>query len=121
MDYGCGVGVLAEFCRPDSYVGIDIDKESVEIARKSYPQFHFECEMSENEQFDTIVGLAVIEHVSGPVDLLARFGLILKPHGRIVLTTPHPFFKWLDCLGSKIGLLSPDKDEHEQFITLSKT
>jgi 2-polyprenyl-3-methyl-5-hydroxy-6-metoxy-1,4-benzoquinol methylase len=116
LDYGCGVGVLAEMCKPDFYLGVDIDKESIGIAKRTYPHFRFEYEVPEAGNFDTIVGLAVIEHLSNPVALLEKFKLILEPEGCVVLTTPHPLFRGLHDFGSKIGLFSPDNDEHEQFI-----
>lgn len=116
LDYGCGVGMLAEICKPNFYLGVDIDRESIDIAKRTYPHFHFEHEVPETGNYDTIIGLAVIEHLSKPVALLKKFKLILEPEGRIVLTTPHPFFRGLHDFGSKIGLFSPDNDEHEQFI-----
>ncbi len=35
LDYGCGVGVLTEMCKPDFYLGVDIDKESIGIAKRT--------------------------------------------------------------------------------------
>jgi len=117
LDYGCGVGVLAEICKCDTYLGFDIDEESLEIARKSYPGFHFTSKISEREHFDTIVSLAVIEHVPDPAALLAKFKRILRPEGRIVVTTPHPSFEWMHTLSSKIGLCSAHaSEEHKQLI-----
>jgi len=73
LDYGCGVGVLAEICESDSYLGVDIDEKSITIALKNYPPFRFKTYVPETEDFDTIVLLAVIEHISDPVSLLKQF------------------------------------------------
>jgi len=116
LDYGCGVGTLAELCSGHSYLGVDIDEESITIANRAHPQFRFQQELPETEKFDTIIALAVIEHVADPAALLRKFKLMLKPDGHIVLTTPHPFFRKVHDCGSKIGLFSPDSDEHKQFI-----
>ena len=116
LDFGCGVGTLADTCDCSAYLGIDSDKESINLARRIYPDYHFDYNLPENGEFDTILGLAVIEHITEPVILLKKLKMMLKPEGRIVLTTPHPSFRWIDDFGSKIGLLSPDKEEHEQFI-----
>lgn len=51
LDYGCEVGALMEMgdMKPDCYVGVDIDEESIEIARKRYPQFRFEVDVEKNK------------------------------------------------------------------------
>jgi len=42
---------------------------------------------------------------------------MLRPEGRIVLTTPSPFFEWIHTIGSKIGLFSMEASkDHEQLI-----
>jgi len=117
LDYGCGVGMLAEVCLPDAYLGVDHDKESIQIARKLYPNFRFELDVYETEKFDTIVSLAVIEHVSDPEFLLKKFRMMLKPDGCIVLTTPHSAFEPFHTVGAKVGLFSTEADEeHEHLI-----
>lgn len=117
LDYGCGVGALAPMCKPDAYLGIDVDRTMLEIARRKHPQFNFVSEVSEAEKFDTITALAVIEHVPDPVALLRKFKRMLKPKGHIVLTTPHPSSEWLHTLGAKIGLFSREaSEEHQQLI-----
>ena len=91
LDYGCGVGALSDSCDPAGYLGVDIDRESVAVAQARRPQFRFVRETpSTPQQFDTIVALAVIEHLEDPAALLAQFRRLLAPGGQIVLTTPHP-------------------------------
>lgn len=117
LDYGCGVGMLAEFCLPNAYLGVDFDKESIQTAKTRYPNFRFDLDVSEAEKFDTIISLAVIEHVSNPASLLKKFRVMLKPDGFIVLTTPHPTFEWLHTIGAKVGLFSSEaNEEHEELI-----
>lgn len=117
LDYGCGVGALVELCKPDSYLGVDINEKAIEVARKNHPGFHFVTDIPQGEKFDTIISLAVIEHVSDPAALLEEFMVMLKPKGRIVLTTPHPSFKKIYTRGCKIGLFSPSAaEEHKQLI-----
>jgi 2-polyprenyl-3-methyl-5-hydroxy-6-metoxy-1,4-benzoquinol methylase len=98
-------------------VGIDIDEESLQVACVCYPEFRFEKKHPRNEQFDTIVLLAVIEHIKDPESLLTQLQKMLRPNGRIVVTTPHPSFRWLHWIGSRIGLFSLNASaEHEQLI-----
>ena len=89
------MGVLSEVCNADDYLGIDIDEDVLKDARKRYPYFHFYDRISETEteKFETIVLIAVIEHVPDPSALLLKFKRMLKQEGRIVLTTPHPTFE----------------------------
>jgi 2-polyprenyl-3-methyl-5-hydroxy-6-metoxy-1,4-benzoquinol methylase len=117
LDFGCGVGVLASLCRPDDYLGMDVDDVSLTLARQRYPEFHFVSEEPVHERFDTIAALAVIEHVADPVALLARFQDLLAPDGRIALTTPHPGFRWMHTLGARVGVFSAAaSEEHQRFI-----
>lgn len=119
LDYGCGTGSLAEICRHEAYLGFDIDKEALEVAGTRHQRFHFTSEIPENEHFDTIVSLAVIEHIADQVALLSKFKRMLAPDGRIVLTTPHPSGERMHTLGSKIGLFSAHASrEHERLIDL---
>jgi 2-polyprenyl-3-methyl-5-hydroxy-6-metoxy-1,4-benzoquinol methylase len=122
LDYGCGVGALSDSCDPAGYLGVDIDRESVDVARASHPQFQFvRATPSTPQQFDTIVALAVIEHLPNPAELLADFRRLLAPGGQIVLTTPHPSLEWAHTLGAKVGLFSPEaSEEHEELIDLQR-
>ena len=114
LDYGCGVGKLASFCKNSNYWGIDRDQESIKIAQKEYPEFNFMLRVPDDKTFDAIILLAVIEHISNPIELLIELGKKLNTNGSLILTTPHPSFEWIHSLGAKIGLFSPEaEDEHE--------
>lgn len=120
LDYGCGIGALAEICAPNYYIGVDSDGTSINIARMKNPRFRFETIIPEGEHFDTIVLLAVIEHIKNPVDILRRMSVMLNPDGWIVITTPHPVADIIHCLGARIGLFSAlANEQHEKLIDLS--
>jgi len=117
LDYGCGTGALAGFCKPETYVGMDVSDAVVDIARRNHPGYCFVSDVSETERFDTIVSLAVLEHVEDPASLLKKFKEMLNPTGHIVLTAPHPKFWGVHRAGSKIGLFSRYAGEdHKQKI-----
>ncbi len=117
LDFGCGVGTLAEICDPAGYLGCDIDPRKIEIARRNRPQHRFEIVLPEGERFDTVAALAFIEHVHDPAGYLRRFAELLNAGGRIVLTTPHPSLEWVHTSGARIGLFShAAHDEHEDLI-----
>jgi 2-polyprenyl-3-methyl-5-hydroxy-6-metoxy-1,4-benzoquinol methylase len=117
LDYGCNTGALAAMCRPDAYLGVDINESSLELARAAHPEFEFHTKVSEHERFDTIAALALIEHVADPGDLLARWAGMLAPGGAIVLTTPHPSFEWTHTLGANLRIFSDHAhEEHEELL-----
>ena len=122
LDIGCGTGELARYVDSARYLGVDRDQESIAIARKRFPTHRFrtlgEFISSPNEQqFEQIVGLAVIEHVDDPHEWLAWLKTLLKPGGRVILTTPHPSVRSLHEFGGRIGLFSrAGAKEHRALI-----
>jgi len=119
LDFGCGVGALSELCTAADYHGVDRDEESVIIARSKYPESTFDTRLSPDVTYDTIVMLAVIEHLQNPKETLSDFRTMLADGGRIVVTTPHPRVDRIHHIGSKIGLFSCDaNEEHECLYSL---
>lgn len=120
LDVGCGSGALAKFLEPDSYVGIEINNESLRLAQEKYTGYRFENSLSGiDDKFDTVVSLAVIEHVSNPEEFLINLANCLNDSedSRIVITTPHPSVDWIHDLGAKIGLFSKHaNEEHEDLL-----
>lgn len=64
LDVGCGSGVLASVVQPGSYLGVDVDEEALAEARRQYPRHNFQSFLPPAEPvFDTVIAMAVIEHV----------------------------------------------------------
>lgn len=116
LDYGCGIGMLSELCRPDLYLGVDRDIESLEIARSQFPNFRFVQDIPENETFDTIVLLAVIEHIAEPEHFFTRLRLMLTPQGQVVLTTPAPFIEQIHFFGANLRLFSREANAEHEYL-----
>jgi len=116
LDYGCGVGSLAGYCQPDQYLGLDVDAASLAVARARYTGFRFADTLSPAERFDTIVLLAVIEHLPSPEKTLSELHAVLNVNGRIVLTTPHPLFHQFHRLGAIIGLFSIEASRQHHVL-----
>ena len=78
---GCGVGIglLAKEIPADSYLGVDTDTTSLSIANAQNPAHSFQVNLPNDDQkFDTIVALAVIEHIKSPAEFLITCAKYLK-------------------------------------------
>lgn len=118
LDYGCGGGALAAHVRVDKYLGYDPDAEAVFTARRDWPTHKFVTEPpTPAGEYDSVVCLAVLEHVHNPAAFLADLAGYLSPTGKIMLTTPHPRFEVVHTLGAKVGVFSHDAhEEHEELL-----
>ena len=117
LDFGCGVGELARYCDKSRYWGVDRDADALAVARTRFPECRFTTEAPAAEKFDTILGLAVIEHMKEPEELLRLFRRVVGDGGRLVLTTPHPYYRWVHDLGARLGIFSRGaSEEHEAFF-----
>ncbi len=124
LDIGCGAGELAAYINPGFYLGVEQDEESLRKAKNDFPRHRFLPALpDENETFDTVVALAVIEHVPYPAGFLQNVASYLNDTARswIVLTTPHPSVDWIHGIGSAIGLFSHHAyEEHEVLLNKQK-
>lgn len=119
LDVGCGSGAFARFVGQDGYVGVDVDQLSLERARIAFPRYLFRDRMPEfGEKFDTILSLAVIEHVSSPERFFLELAEFMRDErSTIVVTTPHPSVDWVHDAGAAVGLFSKHaKEEHESLL-----
>lgn len=121
LDVGCGIGTLADDCPAERYVGVDIDKESLDLARRRHPAHRFSPAADPALRVDTIALLAAIEHVADPAGFLRGLAKHLGPGGRIVLTTPAPWTDRIHAWGAAIGLFSrAAHEEHETLFDLPR-
>ncbi len=124
LDVGCGTGMLAGEIPAQQYLGIEIDDLSLKQAINGYPDHQFLATLDDNhEKFDTIISLAVIEHVKNPAaflkDLASR--LTADDKARVIITTPHPSMDWIHDVGSSLGFFSKHaNDEHEDLLDKEK-
>lgn len=121
LDFGCGSGALAQLVPADRYLGVEVDAVSLRLARSKFPGHRFvdALPVPAEGMFDTVVLLAVIEHVAEPVACLRALAARLAPadEARLVLTTPHPWSDRIHDAGSALGLFSRHaNEEHEQLL-----
>ena len=122
LDIGSGNGVLASFTPPSDYLGIDRNEAALSIARTRYPRHVFQDALpNPSPEYDTVVALAVIEHIPEPREALLAWSHYMKPGGKLVLTTPHPAWEWSHEVGASIGVFSHDAaEEHEEMLDQPK-
>lgn len=96
LDVGCSTGYLAERLhqRGATVVGLDLDERAAEQARQFCEAVHVgDVETMElpfaPASFDAILCGDLIEHLRDPQAFLERVRPLLKPGGRLVLSTPN--------------------------------
>jgi len=95
LDVGCGNGRFLAQMRELGWevVGTEPDPEAVRIAKERFGLEVFQGTLEETrfpeDSFDVITMNHVIEHVPNPIELLAKCRQILKPGGKLVVTTPN--------------------------------
>jgi len=125
LDLACGFGKVIPLLRPgQSYLGVEGSPQFIKILNDQYPGYQFIVrdldlnELNLERQFDTILLVAVIEHLEHPAHLVAQLPRYLKAGGRLVMTTPSPFGDKIHRAGAIIGLFSKDAvREHETIFS----
>ena len=108
LDVACSRGYLGKLIKDKgNYVaGVDVSHTAAEMARQVLDEVYIfdiqEDWPKEITGYDLVVLAAIIEHVFDPVLLLKRVAAVLKPDGKIILTTPN-FFSWRNRLKFLFG------------------
>jgi ubiquinone/menaquinone biosynthesis C-methylase UbiE len=99
LDAGCGCGYGAHYLATNGakrVIGIDVAPEAIEYARCRYTAENLAFAMADvttlafpSGVLDTVVCLEVFEHVPDCERLLAESRRVLKPSGRIIVSTPN--------------------------------
>jgi 2-polyprenyl-3-methyl-5-hydroxy-6-metoxy-1,4-benzoquinol methylase len=96
LDVGCSTGYLAERLqqRGSTVIGIEMDERAAEAARRFCEAVYVgDIETMElpfePESFDAVLCGDLIEHLRDPQGVLERLRPLLRPGGRLVLSTPN--------------------------------
>ena len=103
LDVGCGSGFSIEKILPKNFnvYGIDTTEEVISYAKKMRPDYHFQVGHAESlpfedNFFDAIFYLDVIEHLKDPFLSLKEARRVLRPEGIVIILVAkenHPLFK----------------------------
>jgi SAM-dependent methyltransferase len=96
LEAGCGAGRYVKYLHERGYdcTGIEYNQTTVENVREKWPELSVvqgdvEKMPYENETFDGVISIGVVEHfVEGPYRPLAEMLRVLKPGGIALITIP---------------------------------
>ncbi|MFT4565895.1 MAG: SAM-dependent methyltransferase [Saprospiraceae bacterium] len=95
LEVGSGIGYGIKELAPIAEEYIALDKYETEVDQKRYPNVKFIQEVIppfasfENDTFDFVVCFQVIEHIEEDVEVIAEIKRVLKPGGKLFMTTPN--------------------------------
>jgi len=129
LDAGCGYGELLDYLPEHirSVTLLDRSSERLPKLQKRLSRGTVEARFMlgditsgeivlPSDSFDTVVMAALLEHLKTPAVALCETRRLLKPGGRLVLTTPTPLGGRVHAWGSRLGLTYREAaNEHERF------
>jgi 2-polyprenyl-3-methyl-5-hydroxy-6-metoxy-1,4-benzoquinol methylase len=98
LDLGCHTGYGTRIIRASGarVTGMDVSPEAIDIARKKYGPsgIEFLCLdgrslPSADRSFDIVTSFKVIEHITDHAQFFAEIRRVVRPGGRLILTTPN--------------------------------
>ena len=92
LEVGCGYGYLTYALTKLGHnaEGIDITEEAIKFAIENFGSYYRSMPVEDfRGEFDLIVSLGTIEHVPDVLSFLTACKRLLKPDGKIILTTPN--------------------------------
>lgn len=112
IEFGCATGEILASCRAKRGVGIDIAEKLLEIAKNKYPQYEFRIADAEDffcsEEFDYVIMSDLIDHLWNIPKAIENAHAVLKPKGRLIITTINPLWNPILGLLEKLKLKMPE-------------
>lgn len=101
LDVGMGPGIMAEpvTARGGTFEGVDLSPKMVREASERYGHLEgvsfregdVESIEADDESYDLVLAVAVLEYLKTPQRALAEIARVLKPEGRCIITVPKPW------------------------------
>ncbi|KKQ93170.1 MAG: Methylase involved in ubiquinone/menaquinone biosynthesis [candidate division CPR2 bacterium GW2011_GWC1_39_9] len=98
---GCGTGdesLILTTKNPAKLIGIDISENSINVAKRSYPDCEFKIGNMESidfkeETFDFVYSSLAIDYTDDPIKVYKEVFRVLKSTGKFLFSVPHPL-RW---------------------------
>lgn len=126
LDAGCGPGLYAAelVCRGARVTGFDQSAQMVALAQErlgaSAAIHHADLDQELSWLPDASQDLAllalVMHHVQDRRLALRELHRVLRPEGRVVISTPHPTSDWLQCVGSHFAAEQADQVWQQDWV-----
>ena len=136
LDVGCGGGILAEALaqKGAEVTAIDMAELSLKVARMHLAESGLQIDYLQTTveefadergaEFDIVTCLEMLEHVPDPASVVSAASRLLKPGGRLLLSTlnRNPKSFALAIVGAEylLGLLPKGTHEYRRFIKPSE-
>jgi methionine biosynthesis protein MetW len=96
LDIGCGFGESLGYfeSRGCEAFGVEADENVLRVANKFGFKVHvgiFDGKRYKKDFFDYVTLQQVIEHMANPVAILQQISTVLKPGGKVIISTPNAF------------------------------
>jgi SAM-dependent methyltransferase len=121
LDVGCGTGLNAGFLKARGHSVTGVDISPVAIERFTSQGFEgFVCDVSAqslpvgNDTFDLVYASEVIEHCTDTETFLGELFRVLRPGGKLVLSTPNSAF-WPYRILAAAGR-TPSEYQHQGHV-----
>ena len=128
LDYACGPGsLIGNYLNSDQLYGVDISKNQINYAKTKYGKKgnfyineNFKKEGYKN-YFDSISAIGLMEYLTdGEIeDLLQDFYQMLKPQGKLLITTPN-YGGLMSVIDKLLNNFGPVNYEAENINKLTK-
>jgi len=98
LDFGCGYGTLIDYLRRNfnlEIIGFEINPDAIE--KLNTKKINLINSLDENnERFDQVVSLNVLEHIENDQKTIEDINHLLKDNGMLVLYLPHSMKIWTE-------------------------
>lgn len=95
LEVGCGYGYLTNALNQLGHRarGVDVSRKAIAYAKEIYGDYFEQKEVTEVVgSYDMIIGVELIEHLMDPKGFVKKCTELLKPNGKLIITTPNKDF-----------------------------